>query len=67
MSFIRLVIVFQNIKLQDLTVWYSITADGQFLKKTVKEVIQKKEFLTVPFMTGVTDHEFSWILKAVSA
>lgn len=38
--------------------------DGHFLKKPVNELIQKQEFLAVPLMTGVTDHEVSWILHA---
>ncbi|XP_075870945.1 uncharacterized protein ces2b [Nelusetta ayraudi] len=49
---------------QDLTVWYPMNVDGHFLKKPINELIQKQEFLTVPLMTGVTDHEAGWILRS---
>ncbi|MCJ8735831.1 hypothetical protein PDJAM_G00252020 [Pangasius djambal] len=39
------------------TLSFKVTKDGQFLPKTVDELLQNKEFSKVPFITGVTDDE----------
>ncbi|XP_026774967.3 fatty acyl-CoA hydrolase precursor, medium chain [Pangasianodon hypophthalmus] len=38
-------------------IFFKVTKDGQFLPKTVDELLQNKEFSKVPFITGVTDDE----------
>jgi len=40
--------------------------DGHFLTKPVEELFQKHELLTVPFMTGINNHEGGWMLMNVS-
>ncbi|XP_070827790.1 fatty acyl-CoA hydrolase precursor, medium chain-like [Chaetodon trifascialis] len=47
---------------QDEKLTYSINVDGHFLRKPVDELFRKHELLTVPFMTGVNDHEGGWLL-----
>ncbi|KAM6937563.1 fatty acyl-CoA hydrolase precursor, medium chain [Xenentodon cancila] len=46
----------------DPTVKSSLTIDGHFLTKPVHELFKKHELLTVPFMTGVNNHEGGWLL-----
>ncbi|XP_041794932.1 fatty acyl-CoA hydrolase precursor, medium chain-like [Chelmon rostratus] len=41
---------------------FPINVDGHFLRKPVDELLHKHELLTVPFMTGVNDHEGGWLL-----
>ncbi|XP_035381081.1 carboxylesterase 3 isoform X3 [Electrophorus electricus] len=38
------------------------TVDGEFLTDVAEELLKKKEFLKVPVLLGVTNHEFGWIL-----
>ncbi|KAM4734643.1 fatty acyl-CoA hydrolase precursor, medium chain [Anableps anableps] len=46
---------------KDPNLRFVISADGHFLTKPVPELLQKHEFLTVPFMTGVNNHEGGFV------
>lgn len=52
--------------LQDPTIQYPMNIDGYFLEKPINELIQKRESLTVPLLTGVNNHEGGWLLAHVS-
>ncbi|KAF3688977.1 Fatty acyl-CoA hydrolase precursor, medium chain [Channa argus] len=39
-----------------------INVDGHFLTKPLDELFHKHELLTVPFITGVNNHEGGWLL-----
>ncbi|KAJ8391021.1 hypothetical protein AAFF_G00097990 [Aldrovandia affinis] len=41
---------------------FLVTNDGKFLTKTIDEYFQNHEVHKVPFMTGLTNHEFGWLL-----
>ncbi|XP_034541559.1 uncharacterized protein ces2b isoform X2 [Notolabrus celidotus] len=47
---------------QDLTLRFPINVDGHFLTKPVDELFSKHELLTIPFMTGATNHEGGFLL-----
>ncbi|XP_036399567.1 carboxylesterase 3 [Megalops cyprinoides] len=36
--------------------------DGVFLKRPVEDIFKSKDFLKVPVLLGMTNHEFGWIL-----
>lgn len=40
--------------------------DGVFLNDVAEEVLKSKDFLKVPILVGVVNHEFGWILPNVS-
>uniref|UniRef100_A0A4W4HC30 Carboxylic ester hydrolase n=1 Tax=Electrophorus electricus TaxID=8005 RepID=A0A4W4HC30_ELEEL len=40
----------------------AVTRDGHFLPKSVEELLQNKEFIKVPMITGVTDDEGGYAL-----
>ncbi|XP_061578131.1 fatty acyl-CoA hydrolase precursor, medium chain-like [Cololabis saira] len=44
-----------------------VTIDGHFLRKPVRELFDKHELLTVPFMTGINNHEGGWLLPSYLA
>ncbi|XP_029008617.1 pyrethroid hydrolase Ces2e-like [Betta splendens] len=46
---------------------FSINVDGHFLIKPVNELLRQHELLTVPFITGVNDHEGGWLLAHLFA
>ncbi|XP_055786372.1 fatty acyl-CoA hydrolase precursor, medium chain-like [Salvelinus fontinalis] len=41
--------------------------DGVFLKVPPEEVLKNKEFLKVPMVVGVVNHEFGWIMAQASS
>lgn len=41
--------------------------DGVFLKGPPEEVLKNKEFLKVPMVVGVVNHEFGWIMAQASS
>uniref|UniRef100_A0AAR2JHH3 Carboxylic ester hydrolase n=1 Tax=Pygocentrus nattereri TaxID=42514 RepID=A0AAR2JHH3_PYGNA len=43
------------------------TVDGVFLKDVAEEILKSKNFLKVPVLLGVTNHEFGWILPLTFA
>nr|XP_015820281.2 uncharacterized protein ces2b [Nothobranchius furzeri] len=47
---------------KDQRLRFPINTDGHFLRKPVHELLHKHEVLTVPFMTGVNNHEGGFIL-----
>ncbi|KAM9754576.1 fatty acyl-CoA hydrolase precursor, medium chain [Menidia menidia] len=47
---------------KDPSLRYFVHVDGHFLTKPVEEIFQKQELLTVPFMTGVNNHEAGFML-----
>lgn len=52
--------------LKDLTLQFYITIDGHYLTKPINELFHQKDFLTVPFMTGINNHEGGFVLGKVS-
>ncbi|XP_018594885.2 carboxylesterase 3 [Scleropages formosus] len=44
-----------------------LTVDGHFMKKPVGEIFRSKEFLKVPLLLGVTNHECGWIICKIMA
>ncbi|XP_041794566.1 fatty acyl-CoA hydrolase precursor, medium chain-like [Chelmon rostratus] len=46
---------------------FQLNIDGHFLRKPVDELLHKHELHTVPFMTGVNDHEWGWFLPDLFA
>lgn len=53
--------------LQELFLNFPININGHFLKKPMIELYRKHELLTVPFMTGINNHEGGFLLSDVSA
>ncbi|XP_028304433.1 liver carboxylesterase 2-like [Gouania willdenowi] len=47
---------------EDISLRYTINVDGHFLTKSVDELFQKHELLTVPFMTGFNSDEGGWMV-----
>ncbi|XP_037539324.1 cocaine esterase [Nematolebias whitei] len=47
---------------KDLTLRFPIIIDGHFLTKPINELFHKKKILTLPFMTGVNNHEGGFVL-----
>ncbi|TWW53000.1 Cocaine esterase, partial [Takifugu flavidus] len=45
---------------------YPLITDGYFLKNNVEELFLQHQLLNVPFMTGVNNHEGSWLLAQVN-
>uniref|UniRef100_A0A3B5K4U5 Carboxylic ester hydrolase n=1 Tax=Takifugu rubripes TaxID=31033 RepID=A0A3B5K4U5_TAKRU len=45
---------------------YPLITDGYFLKNNVEELFLQHQLLDVPFMTGVNNHEGSWLLPQVN-
>lgn len=41
--------------------------DGVFLKGPPEEVLKNKEFLKVPMVVEVVNHEFGWIMPQASS
>lgn len=44
----------------------SYTIDGTFFPKSPKELLRDRQFPRVPFLLGVTNHEFGWLILRVS-
>ncbi|XP_008048828.1 carboxylesterase 3 isoform X2 [Carlito syrichta] len=40
----------------------SFTIDGTFFPKSPKELLREKQIHSVPFLLGVNNHEFSWLI-----
>lgn len=40
----------------------SYTIDGTFFPKSPKELLRDRQFPRVPFLLGVTNHEFGWLI-----
>ncbi|XP_058849595.1 cocaine esterase-like isoform X2 [Acipenser ruthenus] len=38
------------------------TVDGVFLPSTVEEILKEKRFHKVPYLLGINNHEFGWLL-----
>ncbi|XP_034443060.1 fatty acyl-CoA hydrolase precursor, medium chain-like isoform X2 [Hippoglossus hippoglossus] len=49
---------------KDETLRFGVNVDGHFLNQTVNEIFLKKEFPTVPLMTGVNNDEGGWLLPS---
>ncbi|MEQ2266640.1 hypothetical protein XENORESO_013564 [Xenotaenia resolanae] len=47
---------------KDPNLRFVVNTDGHFLTKPVPELLQKHELLTVPFMTGINNHEGGFVL-----
>ncbi|XP_028304898.1 liver carboxylesterase 2-like isoform X2 [Gouania willdenowi] len=47
---------------EDVQIRYTINVDGHFLKKSVDELFEKHELLTIPFMTGFNSDEGGWLM-----
>ncbi|XP_030646661.1 carboxylesterase 3 isoform X2 [Chanos chanos] len=43
-------------------IFIGATVDGEFLKDLAEDILKSKDFLKVPVLVGVTNHEFGWIL-----
>ncbi|MGH0152005.1 UNVERIFIED_CONTAM: hypothetical protein FKN15_023425 [Acipenser sinensis] len=43
------------------------TVDGVFLPSTVEEILKEKRFHKVPYLLGINNHEFGWILPKTMA
>nr|XP_054531475.1 carboxylesterase 3-like isoform X2 [Pan troglodytes] len=41
---------------------YPLTVDGTVFPKSPKELLKEKPFHSVPFLMGVNNHEFSWLI-----
>nr|XP_003936327.1 carboxylesterase 3 isoform X1 [Saimiri boliviensis boliviensis] len=41
---------------------YPLTVDGTVFPKSPKELLKEKHFHSVPFLMGVNNHEFSWLI-----
>ncbi|XP_066540849.1 carboxylesterase 3 [Hoplias malabaricus] len=54
-------------KLQQQNIFLGATVDGVFLKDAAEEILKSKDFLKVPVLLGVTNHEFGWILPLTFA
>lgn len=52
--------------LKDPNLRYGVAVDRHFLTKPVPELFQKHELLTVPFITGINNHEGGFLLASVS-
>ncbi|XP_072551272.1 fatty acyl-CoA hydrolase precursor, medium chain-like [Salminus brasiliensis] len=48
-------------------IFLGATVDGVFLKDTAEEILKSKNFVHVPVLLGVTNHEFGWILPLTFA
>ncbi|XP_074258067.1 carboxylesterase 3 isoform X2 [Saimiri boliviensis] len=46
---------------QKITI-YPLTVDGTVFPKSPKELLKEKQFHSVPFLMGVNNHEFSWLI-----
>nr|XP_054104626.1 carboxylesterase 4A isoform X6 [Callithrix jacchus] len=44
------------------TTIYPFTIDGTVFPKSPKELLKEKHFHSVPFLMGVNNHEFSWLI-----
>uniref|UniRef100_A0A3B5K881 Carboxylic ester hydrolase n=1 Tax=Takifugu rubripes TaxID=31033 RepID=A0A3B5K881_TAKRU len=51
---------------QEKELRYPLITDGYFLKNNVEELFLQHQLLDVPFMTGVNNHEGSWLLPQVN-
>ncbi|XP_029697092.1 uncharacterized protein ces2b isoform X2 [Takifugu rubripes] len=52
---------------QEKELRYPLITDGYFLKNNVEELFLQHQLLDVPFMTGVNNHEGSWLLPQYMA
>ncbi|XP_056133788.1 fatty acyl-CoA hydrolase precursor, medium chain-like [Lampris incognitus] len=52
---------------QDPTLRFQVSADGQLLKKPVDELLKNHEILNIPFITGVNNDEGGWLLPSFFA
>ncbi|KAL6479036.1 hypothetical protein MHYP_G00124690 [Metynnis hypsauchen] len=48
-------------------IFLGATVDGVFLKDVAEEILKSKNFVKVPVLLGVTNHEFGWILPLTFA
>lgn len=48
-----------------MKIFLGAVVDGDFLTDTAEELFKRNEFLKVPVMMGITNHEFGWILPQV--
>lgn len=39
--------------------------DGVFIPKKPEELLAAKEFSTVPYIVGVNNHEYGWLIPSV--
>lgn len=51
---------------KDQSLRYPVNVDGHFLTEPVPELFQKHQLLTVPFMTGINNHEGGFVFSDVS-
>lgn len=49
---------------KDPNLRFPVIVDGHFLTKPVPELFQNRELLTVPFMTGINNHEGGFMLAS---
>ncbi|KAI1883743.1 hypothetical protein AGOR_G00234690 [Albula goreensis] len=52
---------------QARTIRFMLSIDGQLLTKSAEEYLENHEVHKVPFMTGVTNQEFGWVLPNMLA
>uniref|UniRef100_A0A4X2LSR3 Carboxylic ester hydrolase n=1 Tax=Vombatus ursinus TaxID=29139 RepID=A0A4X2LSR3_VOMUR len=45
--------------------WVSVFLDGVFFPKNPKELLAKKQFNHIPYIVGINNNEFSWLLPTV--
>uniref|UniRef100_M3ZFN8 Uncharacterized LOC102219135 n=2 Tax=Xiphophorus maculatus TaxID=8083 RepID=M3ZFN8_XIPMA len=48
---------------KDQSLRYPVNVDGHFLTEPVPELFQKHKLLTVPFMTGINNHEGGFLIS----
>ena len=56
--------IFHIVSVQ-VRIFRGATVDGEFLTALPEEVLKGKDFQKVPVLTGVTNHEFGWLLPFV--
>lgn len=44
---------------------YPAVIDGEFLPKSTEELLAAKEFNTVPYLLGMNNHEYGWVVPVV--
>lgn len=44
----------------------SYNIDGTFFHKSPEELLRERQFHSVPFLFGVNNHEFGWLIPRVS-
>lgn len=51
-----------NDKLIQEMILYPAVIDGEFLLKSTEELLAAKEFNTVPYLLGMNNHEYGWVV-----